>query len=242
MNGVSRPVASAFVEGGFLVLPVLVFLAVWGLYRVAFAKVPRGPRPVAVGAGLLLWLSVTAGLGLSGLLSRFDLRPPPFGVLILGVLAASSWFGFSRVGETLSTLPLGWLVGLQAFRLPLEIVMHRASVEGVMPVQMSYSGLNFDVVTGATALVLSLALVRGSVPRWLVTAWNALGAILLANVVIVAILLTPMLHVFGTAPREMNTFVAFFPFVWLPGALVSTAIAFHIIVARALRRRPEPSV
>ncbi|MDX1982954.1 MAG: hypothetical protein SFV51_21975 [Bryobacteraceae bacterium] len=36
--------------------------------------------------------------------------------------------------------------------LPLELVMHHAAAEGRMPVQMSYSGWNFDIVTGITAI------------------------------------------------------------------------------------------
>ena len=228
-------------EGAFVVLPVLVFLAVWGLHRTALAKTRKGPSSVAVGAGLFLWLWGTAGVGLSGILLRFDLQPPPFGILILAVLVASCSFGLSRIGETLATLPLSWLVGLHAFRLPLELVMHQASVEGVMPAQMSYSGWNFDIVTGATALLLAPAIAAGAVPRWVIVAWNALGAILLVNVVTIAILSSPLVRGFGTEPREVNTFVAFFPFVWLPAVLVSTAIAFHIVIARALWRGPGPS-
>jgi len=240
VNGATPPAASAFVEGAFAVLPVIVFLAVWGLHRTALAKTRKGPSSVAVGAGLFLWLWGTAGVALSGLLSRFDLRPQPFGILIVAVLVASCFFGLSRIGGTLSVLPLSWLVGLQAFRLPLELVMHRAAGEGVMPAQMSYSGWNFDILTGATALLLAPAIARGMVPRWVIVAWNVVGAILLANVVTIAILSSPMVHAFGTAPREVNTFVACFPFVWLPTVLVSTALAFHIIVARALWQRSEP--
>jgi hypothetical protein len=114
--------------------------------------------------------------------------------------------------------------------------MHRAAFEGVMPVQMTWTGRNYDIVTGATAAILSIALAFTAVPRWLVAAWNLLGALLLANVVTIAVRSTPMFHAFGTEPRQLNTFVAFFPFVWLPAALVSAALAFHIIVARALKR------
>lgn len=236
MNGISEPSASLFVWGSFVVLPVMVFLAVWLLYRKAL-RAHRGASAAVVGAGLLLWLVGAAGLGLSGLLSRFDLRPPPFGALMIVVVLGAVSFGLSRVGGTLSTLPLGSLVGLQAFRLPLEIVMHRASAEGVMPVQMSYTGWNFDIVTGASALLLAPAIARGVISRRVIVAWNWLGALLLANVVTIAFMSTPMIRAFGTGPRELNTFVAFFPFVWLPTVLVSTAAAFHIVIARALRLR-----
>jgi hypothetical protein len=236
MNPLPVPAASFFVEASFVILPILVFAGVWLLHRAAFSRTGQGPSPGAVGAVLLLWLGGTAGVALSGILGRFDLRPPPFGLLIVATIAASCVFGFSRIGGALATLPLAWLVGLQAFRLPLELVMHRAALEGVMPAQMSYSGRNFDIVTGATAALLAASMCFAAVPRWLVAAWNGLGAVLLANVVIVAMLSTPIVHAFGSEPGQLNTFVAFFPFVWLPAALVSTALAFHIIVARALRR------
>ena len=75
----------------------------------------------------------------------------------------------SSIGDRLARgLPLAYLVGFQAFRFPLELAIHRAYVEGVMPVQMSYSGRNFDIVTGLTALVLAAALAMARVPRWLV--------------------------------------------------------------------------
>ena len=224
-----------------MVLPVLVFIAVWLLHRKALARTRKGPSSVAVGAGLFLWLWSTAGVGLSGVLGHFELRPPPFGILMLAVLVASFSFAFSRIGATLASLPLSWLIALQGFRLPLELVMHRASVEGVMPVQMSYSGWNFDIATGAAALILAPAVAKGLAPRWVIVAWNAVGAVLLANVVTIAFLSSPILRAFGSGPGEVNTFVAFFPYVWLPAALVSTALAFHVIVARALWRGSAPS-
>lgn len=40
--------------------------------------------------------------------------------------------------------------------------MNRAAEEGVMPVQMSYSGFNFDILTGLSALILGLFLLTGA--------------------------------------------------------------------------------
>ena len=55
------------------------------------------------------------------------------------------------------------LVGVQGFRLPLELAMHRMYERGIMPVQMSYSGLNYDILTGIRALVVA-ALVYPDAP------------------------------------------------------------------------------
>ena len=54
--------------------------------------------------------------------------------------------------------------------------MHRMYERGVMPVQMSYCGLNFDILTGISAPLLVAGLVyRGVAGRRLVRLWNVLG-------------------------------------------------------------------
>jgi hypothetical protein len=113
--------------------------------------------------------------------------------------------------------------------------MHRAYVEGVMPVQMSYSGRNYDIATGITAGALGLWLVRRPVQRWVVMSWNILGFVLLANIVTIAIVSTPVFGWFGR--DRLNTFVTYPPFVWLPAILVTAALMGHILVWRWLSER-----
>ena len=187
--------------------------------------------------GALIWLSVVLGLAASGVLAQWERRPPPFilvaaSIGVLGIVIARS-----SVGDRLARgLPLASLVGLQAFRLPLELLMHQTAVAGVMPEQMSYSGRNFDIITGITALLLAIGLRTGRPPQSLVMAWNVMGLILLANIVTVAILSTPQFAVFGSTPDRVNTFVTRVPYVLLPTVMVLAAWAGHLIVFRAMRR------
>jgi hypothetical protein len=101
---------------------------------------------------------------------------------------------------------------------------------------MSYSGLNYDIVTGITAGVLGFWLYRGRVPRWIVASWNLLGFVLLVNVVTIAIVSTPVFRWFGN--ERLNVFVTYPPFVWLPAILVTAALMGHILVWRRLRVKP----
>jgi len=178
------------------------------------------------------FMAFIAVLALSGLLGRFDLRPPPLMLWMLSTLGAAVAVGLSPLGKRLATgLPLVALVGFQAFRLPLELVMHRAANEGVMPRIMSYGGYNFDIVSGATALVLALFLARGSVPRAVIVAWNLLGSVLLAIIVTVAFLATPLIRAFGDA--EVNRWITEFPYAWM-AIMVSSALLGHVLLARRL--------
>jgi hypothetical protein len=102
------------------------------------------------------WLAVTLALAASGRLS-FTSRPPTAGVLVVVGVGLAIAVGTSRLGARLATgIPLAALIGVQAFRFPLELMLHRAYREGLMPVQMSYSGFNFDILTGLSAIVVAL--------------------------------------------------------------------------------------
>jgi hypothetical protein len=235
---VTPAAASPLVTGGFIVLPLLVGVGFvlaceWAGRRLGEPAAVRRRRAVGVGAAAFAWFVITALAAASGVLRRFDAFPSPFAGLVLAVTALGIAVPCSPLGSKLVRgLPLWVLVGSQVFRFPLELVMHQAYVEGVMPVQMSYSGQNYDILTGISAGLLGWWLARRRVPRWVVAAWNLLGLVLLANVVTVAILSTPIFRWFGD--DRLNTFVTYPPFVWLPAVLVTAALMGHVLVWRKL--------
>lgn len=230
--------ASPLVTAFFASLGVLLAVAFpLGVYRARRAL--GGSAAVArrealfAGAGAAAWLGLTLGAAALGVLN-FSGRPPTMALLLVAMVALAVGLGRSQVGEHLALgLPLAVLVGAQGFRLPLELMMHRAYEEGLMPVQMSYSGFNFDILTGATALVLAALLLAGRMPLWGVRLWNWLGLALLLNVVVIAYLSAPTpMRVFMTEPA--NTWVLRPPFVWLPAVMVLAALLGHIVIFRRL--------
>jgi hypothetical protein len=209
------------------------------------AMIARGApgRLLQFGALVALVMLATAWAATRGLLARFDIVPPPMAVMIALVLASGLALGLSPLGlETARAVPLVALVGLQSFRLPLELVMHRAGTLGIMPPELSYGGYNFDIVTGTGAAVLAGLLWAGrDVPRAALWLWNIWGFWCLAVIAVIAIATSPMVRLFGDDPRHVNTWVLYFPYVWLPVVLVTVALAGHVIVARALRMQARPS-
>ena len=180
------------------------------------------------------WLAVTLALAASGRLS-FTSRPPTAGVLIAVGVGLAIAVGTSRLGARLATgIPLAALIGMQAFRFPLELMLHRAYREGLMPVQMSYSGFNFDILTGLSAIVVALYIARRPNAVAVARIWNAAGIVLLANILTIAVLSTPTpIRVFHNDPA--NEWIAHAPWVWLPAVFVVAAIVGHIVIFRRLR-------
>ncbi|HEY7500023.1 MAG TPA: hypothetical protein VH740_15995 [Vicinamibacterales bacterium] len=233
----------------FVGIPIaLVLLLAWGAFVAWQCSGASHARAKRVALTTLVvsfaWMGITWALAASGAFLDWESTPPPFMFLVLAIVAISCAIAFSPFGKRLAIfLPLWALVGVQAFRLPLELAMHGMYEAGIMPVQMSYSGRNFDIVTGTTALVVAVIVWRGVAGRWLVAAWNVLGLALLVNVVTVAILGTPRFQFFGR--EHLNVWVTHPPFVWLPAIMVLAALAGHLVIFRALILRssakPQPS-
>jgi hypothetical protein len=200
--------------------------------------------------GTLAWLGLTGVIAGSGALTHFDRFPPPAMPLLLVSFAVVFALAFSRFGERLALhLPLALLVGYQGFRVAVEIMLHRASEAGVIGAHMTWSGLNFDVVTGVTGIGLGLWLWRREhvggdqpQPRALLWIWNLLGLGLLLTIVSIAVMSMPgPLRVFDGPP---NVWIARAPFVWLPTIMVTAALLGHLLVFRrllALTRRQPPN-
>ncbi|MGH9803019.1 MAG: hypothetical protein ACRD82_21855 [Blastocatellia bacterium] len=188
------------------------------------------------------WLGVSTLIAESGILREFNRLPPPFMLLAFGFTLATAALAFSPVGTRLvKGAGIVWLIAFQAFRIPVELWLHRLYQEGVIPVQMTYSGRNFDILSGIMALTLGIWAMKRQPPRWAIWLFNLVGLGLLINIVTVAILSAPTpLRQFFNEPA--NTFIAYWPFVWLPTFLVQAAWFGHLLVFRWLWRQRSTEV
>lgn len=125
-------------------------------------------------------------------------------------------------------------MGFQAFRIPLEVILHVWMLGGSLPIQMTWEGQNFDILTGIVALVFGIAASFRALPKALVWAVNLFGLALLLNVMRIAITSTPIpLRTFMNDPPVLLVF--HFPYGWIMPFCVGGALFGHILVFRWLR-------
>jgi len=237
MSLLTSPAPSLVATSGFVSIVLATGTAIVAATAVASRTARETPiatrrRIVTVLAALAVWLALTAAVAATGYVSDFDRRPPPL-LLVAGISGLlSTALALSPFGAFLARwLPTSILVGVQVFRVPLELVLHRLSYEGVLPVQMTFAGMNYDIVTGFLAGLVGIWATWHEPPRLVVSAWNALGIVLLATIVTIAMLSAPTpLRVFPNEPA--NTIVTSFPFIWLPTFLVQVAWIGHLLVLR----------
>lgn len=187
-------------------------------------------------AVLALWM-IPSGLAASRGALTFTGQPPTFFALLLLTTVATTILAFSPVGTRLVTgIGFAGLIGFQAFRLPLELLLHRLHEEGLLPVQMTFAGSNFDIVSGILGLVVGAWAVRSRLSRGVILGFNLVGLALLVTIVGIAILSmpTPLRRFHGEPPPVI---VATWPFVWLPTVLVQAAWLGHLLVFRKLASR-----
>jgi hypothetical protein len=232
------PLASNLTTALFVLLVLVMAACVAAVLRQAFPD----RSWLAIGIFAAIWLVIPATLAASGRLDRYAPMPAPALALVLVITLITIGVALSVKGAyIMHTVPLALLVGMQAVRIPVEWLLHRLYLEGVVPVQMTWSGRNLDVVSGITALLLGWWLSRGrAVPGWVVLAWNLLAMGLLINIVAIAVMSTPTaFRQFAEGPA--NTLPSAFPFVWLPSFLVQLALIGHLLVFRKLGRAAAAS-
>ena len=183
--------------------------------------------------GVAFWVILLTVLSLSGFFADYSAIPPRIGMAVAIPLPIVLVFAYSRTGrEWLQRTPPQRLVYLQAFRILVECMLWLYVVRGLIPVQMSFEGRNFDVLSGLFAIPVGyFSLVRKTWPRWIVLVYNIAGLALLINVLIISVLSMPTpLRYFHNEPA--NTLLAYFPYIFLPGLLVPLAYSLHILSLR----------
>ncbi|HQY67109.1 MAG TPA: hypothetical protein PLD38_07500 [Pyrinomonadaceae bacterium] len=212
-----------------IVFLLTTFTAIGFLLR-ATRKAGLGLLPSQILIFILpLWIFFQAALSVLGFYEDFTSVPPRlflFGILpalllVLGYIAA-----FHRT--YVERLPLKLLTLLHIVRIPVELVLLWLSIAGQVPRMMTFQGLNFDILSGIAAPIVAwLAFRGGETRRGLLIAFNVIGILLLANVVVIAALSVPSSIQFLNI-AEPNRAVLYFPYIYLPTIVVPIVLFSHL--------------
>ena len=177
---------------------------------------------------------LVAAWSLSGIMADFSKFPfnlmPVIAIPLITSIVVTFHRGFT---EILGHIPPARLIRLQSFRFFVEVLLWMLFIDGMLPIQMSFEGRNFDILAGVTAPLIAWLVARQNISRSALIAWNLICLALLINIVTVAILSTPSpVRIFMNEPS--NTVVTYFPISLLPGLLVPLAYTLHFFSLRQL--------
>jgi hypothetical protein len=222
--------------GGF----ILLTLAGYGFFlfelKNAVARMPWSDsrksviyqRVIFILSGWTLFITV---FGIMGFFGDFSTFPPRLMlVLVIPLIAIILMTFLKTTRELLDAIPQRNIIRLQVFRVFVEVLLWMLFLQNLLPVQMSFEGRNFDVLSGLAAPFAAYFLARS---RTGIILYNLISLALLANILTIAVLSMPTpLRFFMNEPS--NTIVTVFPFIWLPGLLVPLAYGLSFLSLRKL--------
>jgi len=191
--------------------------------------------------GVLLWLAFLAALARFRFFENFYVLPPRIGVAVLPPVILIIVLMLSKpfAQKVLQFIPRKWLVLIQSYRIVVELILWIGFIGGFVPYQMTFEGFNYDIIVGITAILAGTAFfIKGRYRRFEVFIWNVSGIALLINIVAISFLSAPSpFRVFMNEPA--NTFVAYYPFIWIPGFVVPFALAMHLFSIKQIFLQQE---
>ncbi len=134
------------------------------IVAIAVARSLSARATLAGFAVLALWLGYGGAMGYLGVVGDATLPVPGVFILLTPIIAfVAIVLGRSPVGRVLATsVPPGALVGLQVFRVGVELTLHRLWELGSVPKLMTLAGGNIEILIGISAPLFALIATRGS--------------------------------------------------------------------------------
>ncbi len=208
-----------------------ISFAIYSTYRKLDQKnqtARAGERTRVIMFWILVWLAAFSGAVATGYAEENPM--PGIPMLFLSIVLTTVAFAFSPIGTRLSNeVAIQYLVLFQVFRLPLELVLHEWVSQGVIPRTMTWTGQNYDVLSGIIALIAFPFSARYRVIARLA---NILGLAFLLNVMRVALYSSPIPFAWDIEPKLQ--LLTHFPYALIGPVAIGGALLGHVLLFRRL--------
>ena len=174
-----------------------------------------------------MWGLLISTIAYSGFFLNTKSLPPR---LIFVLLPSTLLIIYLYRNIDINSINVNYLIGIHIIRIPVELVLYQLYVEGGIPKIMTFSGWNYDILVGITAVII-LFLMKVQKKHQLLKMlrfWNIFGIIMLTIIVSIAILSAPFPFQ-QLAFEQPNVAVLRFPFILLPGVIVPLVYLSHFL-------------
>ncbi len=176
---------------------------------------------------LVIWNFLTTGIVLSGIIKESFV---PFSVLLFILINVTAvFFGLSSFSKPYLALPTKFLVLFHFFRFPLELVLHSWSKTGTVPATMTWTGQNYDIISGLLSVFALFPVFQNKRFYWF---FNVISLALLINVIRVVLMSSPL--PFAWPLENPIQLLAYFPYHLVATVGVWLALVGHIVLTRKL--------
>lgn len=197
-------ISAIFIALTFLLFILIMYGINAALKKKNIAPASRHKTISIVAFAIGVWLLFLKIISSNHILDQWQLMPPRLMIVVLPPLIVALVLTSSKkIGEFLKTVPHEWMVFIQSFRIVMEAILWMLFVQNIIPEQMTFEGRNFDILAGVSAVLVGYLFLQKKISNKMLIAWNIFGLVLLLNIVIVAILSTPIpFRVFMNEPAN----------------------------------------
>jgi len=185
--------------------------------------------------GIIFWILLLLVISITGFFEDYSSLPPKIAIAALIPIIIILYLLQHRLFKfVLKVIPEKWLILFQSFRIPMEVMLYMYFLAEIIPYQMTFVGLNHDILVGVTALIAGYVFfIKRHRQQVAAILWNISGIALLVNIVSITVLSTDSPYrIFMNDPSA--NFIGSFPFVLIPGFIVPMAIGVHIFSIKQL--------
>jgi len=196
---------------------------------------PRRNRTMTVIAiSVLSWVAIQFAVWKTGFYYDLSLPPriPLFMILPL-FLFTGIFLYRNRNNSILNAIPIYLPIAYQSFRAFIELLFYFTFLRGILPVQVTFEGANYDVLLGISAIFMGLYAYRANASKKVLIAWNiiGIGVVAFAAFTFITSFYFPSIWVNTAVSEEFNQF----PYLLLPTFFMPSAIFMHILSIIQLR-------
>ena len=217
----------------------IIFLLTTGLTFILFiSSVKNKTTPAII---ILVWLALNGVLAYKGFFQKISAVPPRLMLVMApAILFSILLITTPKAKSFTDNLVLKKITLLHIVRLPVELVLYWLAANKFIPELMTFSGRNFDIISGISAPIIFLVCFKGTEIRnkKLLLVWNFICLALLLNIIVNALLSAPFPFQ-QFAFDQPNIAVLYFPFIWLPCFIVIVVLLSHLVAIRRLLKKVE---
>lgn len=218
-----------YISGTFLA----IVLASVGFIFYAVNYVSSGKRnftPTIILTFFSTWIFLVSILTFNGFFLEFSSPPRIFLFVGFTVVVIVGLLAYKRTRAFLNKMPLATLTYIHIIRVPVEMVLLWLGISGMIAMDMTFEGSNFDIISGITAPFVGVFMISGrSKNRIGAIIWNLLALGLLVNIVVMAITYSPYFYEQVLNGQAQNVAIFYFPFVLLPTLVVPVILFAHLV-------------
>ncbi len=134
-----------------------------------------------------------------------------------------------------SSISIAHLIWFQFFRVFQEVIFYLLAADGIIPAQMCFGGLQFDIHLGVAALFIgAMAATEAKPAKLAIQIWSVIGVIsIFWNYYLFVGSAPGLFQVFNELP--LNRLGNSVPFIWVPAFSWPVALLFHITIWQKIR-------